>query len=109
LLGRRVDVDLLEAVDPALLEQRRMRLVVRLDLGGDRLGRTRADLVEVGARDDLAPRRLDVLDDARVTVELLVGGLLQGDLPGRSGARGLRDWPTPPARAEPGGAASSGK
>jgi hypothetical protein len=41
-----------------------MRLVVRSDLCGVGLGRARADLVEVGARDDLAPRRLDVLDDA---------------------------------------------
>ena len=54
-----------------------MRVVVRLDLRRRRLRRALADLLEVGAGDDLAPRGFDLLHDARIAVELLVSCLLE--------------------------------
>jgi hypothetical protein len=37
-----------------------------------------SDLVEVGARDDLAPCTFELLHDPRIPVELLIGRLLDG-------------------------------
>ena len=49
-----------------------MRPVVRLDVSAGGLQGALALFLEVGARDDLEPRRFDLPDDERVAVEPLV-------------------------------------
>src|SRR6185437_10804467 len=80
LLGRRLDVDFLQVVDATVREELGMRLVVSGDFSRRRLRRTLADLVDVGTGDDLASRRLELLLDSRLPVELLVFGLLELEL-----------------------------